>query len=189
MLANRYEHYLSRLPVDVLAGAGPRHSNEQGKPVTWIAEHKVTWILPSGERRPGRIAIGVPEAIAATEEAAEHAWCAYVLDGLPSAMGQARRAGGADTLQALWHAMQMIGLHLYLSFADGVRVLYPEEDEQTEDPLGDTAHLLGLLGPLIRAHGNDRGPADPEGKLAALEAKHAEMQAEMKREIEEGEEE
>lgn len=144
--------------------------------MTWIAEHEVIWLLPSGERRPGRIAIGIPEAIAATEEEGEHAWCAYALDGLPSPAGG--RAGGADTLQALWHALQMIGFRLYWLFSDGGRVLYPpDEDRATEDPQGDTAGLISMLGPLVRAHGNPRGVADPESKIAALEAKLAEMRA------------
>ena len=29
--------------------------------MTWIAEQKVIWVFPSGERRPGRIAVGMPE--------------------------------------------------------------------------------------------------------------------------------
>lgn len=30
---------------------------------TWFAEHRLTWVLPSGERKPGRIAIGLPEVV------------------------------------------------------------------------------------------------------------------------------
>lgn len=141
---------------------------------TWIAEQAVTWVLPSGERRAGRIAIGHPEYVEDAD--GSHTQCAYVLDGLGDIRSRERRACGEGSLQALWHAMQDVGHELYWLFCDGVRVVLPQDEGA--DPQAGAASLLGLLGPLVRAHGNPRGPADPDGKLAELEALHEKQRSE-----------
>jgi len=129
--------------------------------VNWIAEYPVTWLLPSGEPTEGRIAVGAPEI----EE--DGTWCcAYAIESLPRT--RSGQVYGATSLQALWHALSYVGMWLYFAFVDGVRV-YPREEDGT-DPLTATASLLGMLGPVIRAPLNPRGVADPEGKIAKLEA-------------------
>ena len=136
--------------------------------MSWIAEHEVVWVFPSGERRPGKIAIGQPELV--KTENGERMECTYVLEGLRGVDARERRSIGGDSFAALYYAFQAVGFELYLHFAHGMRVLYPAEGSEPEDPEADTARLLGMLGPLVRAHGNPRGVADPEGKLAELEA-------------------
>ncbi|HWU89768.1 MAG TPA: hypothetical protein VN253_21040 [Kofleriaceae bacterium] len=65
----------------------------------------------------------------------------------------------------------MVGHELYSMFARGVRAVYPQDDDSDpEDPDADTASLIMALGPLIREVCNPRGVADPDGKLAKLEA-------------------
>jgi hypothetical protein len=104
--------------------------------MTWIAEQKVIWVFPSGERRPGRIAVGMPEF-----EPGDRFW-------------------------------------LHEHFARGVRVLIPDEaDEGPEDLEESTAGLISMLGTLVRSRGDDRGPADPKGEIAGLEAKLVEMRS------------
>ncbi|HWU87828.1 MAG TPA: hypothetical protein VN253_11160 [Kofleriaceae bacterium] len=132
----------------------------------WAAEEKVIWVFPDGARRRGRIAVGVPKYESGDSGTAR---CPYALDGLERVRGP---MFGEGTLQAMAHAYQMIGLRLYWRFCDGVRLLYFQPDEEAEakeDPQGDTARLIGMLGSLVRDHGNSRGPADPEGRLADLE--------------------
>ena len=134
--------------------------------MTWLVEHPVTWVLPSGEQRSGRIAVGVPELVPG---GGGDATCAFALDGLETGRGPLR---GHGALQALLLALQFIGLMLHDYLARGYRVLDPD---QTYDPDLATAGLISVFGPLIRAPGDERGPADPEGKLAALEHKRAEL--------------
>jgi hypothetical protein len=94
----------------------------------WIAEQRVTWVLASGERREGRIAIGMPVAIADNE-----ATCAYALDGLEYVAGPMR---GADTMQALCIALRFIGWKLHDFLATGGRVLDDGEDAGLEAAFG-----------------------------------------------------
>lgn len=114
--------------------------------------------------------MGVPELVAGEDG---EAMCAYALDGLEIVRGPVR---GEGTLQALFHAMQMIGVRLHDHFAHGVRVAPGgDEPEEERDPLASTANLMSMLGPLVRAPGTPRGPADPHGEIADLERKAAEM--------------
>jgi hypothetical protein len=48
----------------------------------------------------------------------------------------------------------------------------PERAEE-RDPEAMTASLISLLGPLVRSLDNVRGPADPKGEIADLEARLA----------------
>ncbi len=138
--------------------------------MTWIAEQKVIWVFPSGERRPGRIAVGMPEFEPGDSSTAR---CAYALEGLVPAHGPML---GEGTLQALHSALSVIGFWLHEHFARGVRVLIPDEaDEGPEDLEESTAGLISMLGTLVRSRGDDRGPADPKGEIAGLEAKLVEM--------------
>ena len=141
--------------------------------MTWIAEQQVIWVFPSGERRPGRVAVGVPGFVSGDNG---EATCAYALEGLVPTHGP---MFGEGTLQALHGALSMIGFWLHEHFARRVRVLIPDEaDEGPEDLETSTAGLIGMLGTLVRTPGHDRGVADPEGKIASLEARLAEMREE-----------
>jgi hypothetical protein len=100
--------------------------------MTWIAELQVTWVLASGERRNGRIAIGMPVVVADNE-----ASCAYALDGLEYVAGPMR---GAHTMQALCMALRFVGLKLHTFLARGGRVLGDD---------GDDAGLEDVFGPLL----------------------------------------
>lgn len=151
--------------------------------VTWLVEERVIWVLPSGEQRPGLIALGMPALVPGGDG---EATCAYALDGLERGYGPAH---GHGTFQALVLALGMIGFRLHDYLSRGVRVLYPDpKDEEDKNPDLATLRLFSLLGPLIREPGNPRGPADPGGKLAALESKLAEMTHKMAEERDAGEE-
>jgi hypothetical protein len=130
---------------------------------TWFAEHRLTWVLPSGERKPGRIAIGLPVVVEGARD--EHKYrCHYLVEPFspPQGYGLAK-----DTMEALYYALCAMGAELFARLEQGVRVVY---EDQSGDPDRDTLFLLMILGPLIREPGNPRGVADPEGKLAKLEA-------------------
>ncbi len=99
--------------------------------MTWIAEQRVTWEFPSGERREGRIAIGAP-----VEEYNE-AVCAYALDGLEHVAGPIR---GTDTMQALCLALRFVGVKLHAFLTAGGRVL---------DDAGEDAGIEATFGPLL----------------------------------------
>ncbi|HWO18396.1 MAG TPA: hypothetical protein VNO30_06455 [Kofleriaceae bacterium] len=106
--------------------------------MTWIAEQPVTWVLASGARREGRIAIGMPVAIADNE-----ATCEYALDGLEYVAGPMR---GAHKMQALCIALRFIGWKLHDFLAAGGRVLNEDgEDVSLKDVYGP---LLAPLAPL-----------------------------------------
>jgi hypothetical protein len=100
-----------------------------------------------------------------------NARCAYALEGL--------EAGGplcgADEFQALLIVLRHIGIRLHSHFARGVRALGMKDPERAEerDPEAMTASLISLLGPLVRSLDNVRGPADPKGEIADLEARLA----------------
>jgi hypothetical protein len=99
--------------------------------MTWIAEQHVTWVLANGERRQGRIAIGMPAA------GEREASCAYALDGLEYVAGPML---GADTMQALCMALRFLGLRLRAFLASGGRVL---------DDDGEDVGLEDVFGPLL----------------------------------------
>lgn len=98
---------------------------------TWIAEQRVTWAFASGERRPGRIAIGMPV------EGESEAACPYALDGLEYVAGPIL---GGDTLQALCMALRFVGLRLHEFMAGGGRVL---------DDDGEDFGIEAVFGPLL----------------------------------------
>ena len=118
-----------------------------------IADEPVTWQMPSGEQRPGRISVGAPTLTA------EGSWCCeLVLEGL----GKPLRAYGASSLQSLVHALGLIGFELHALLSHGGQVLVPEE--------GTWHPVLASLRELLRAPGTVPR-ADPA--LAALDAELA----------------
>ena len=100
--------------------------------MTWIAELPVTWVLASGERRTGRIAIGMPLVVSDGE-----ASCLYALDGLEYVAGPVL---GAHTMQALCAALRLVGWKLHDFVARGGRVLHDT---------GDDVGLDDVFGPLL----------------------------------------
>lgn len=98
----------------------------------WIAEQRVTWAFASGERRPGRIAIGMPMVVSDVE-----ASCWYSLDGLEYVAGPVL---GSDPLQALCMALRFVGLKLHTFMARGGRVLGDD---------GDDVGIEAVFGPLL----------------------------------------
>jgi hypothetical protein len=100
--------------------------------MTWIAELQVIWVLASSERRPGRIAIGMPVVVSDIE-----ASCAYALDGLEYVAGPVH---GAHTMQALCTALSFVGWKLHAFLAGGGRVLHDT---------GDDVALEDVFGPLL----------------------------------------
>jgi len=134
--------------------------------VRWFAEHRVIWVLPSGERRPGRIAIALPEAGVAPNGDA-YFQCRYVVEPCFPVQGFGR---ASDTMQALMDALRLVGTEVFVLLEQGVRAVYYDE---ADDPDGSTLLLLMTLGPMIRKPGDSFGVADPEGKIAALTSRLA----------------
>jgi hypothetical protein len=87
---------------------------------TWIAEERVVFVHPDGRRTPGRIAVGLPVELDATE-----ASCQVALDGCRETPGSIR---GGSTLQALMLAVQFLSTLLHDFVSKGGRVLYPDDD-------------------------------------------------------------
>ncbi|HWO21606.1 MAG TPA: hypothetical protein VNO30_22710 [Kofleriaceae bacterium] len=100
--------------------------------MTWIAEQRVTWVLASGERRPGRIAIGMPIVVSDNE-----ASCAYALDGLEYVAGPML---GAHTMQALCLALRFAGMRLHAFLVSGGHILNSD---------GEETGLEDVFGPLL----------------------------------------
>jgi hypothetical protein len=100
---------------------------------TWIAEEHVVLVAPDGRRTSGRIAVGLPVQLDATE-----ATCDIVLDGWTRPLA----VHGASPLQALLLAVQMLGMTLHDFVAKGGRVL--SADDQSQVP------LEAFFGPLLR---------------------------------------
>ena len=92
---------------------------------TEIAEERVVFLFPDGRRRPGRIAIGLPELLRADPEEAR---CTVWLDG----MQPPTPVHGGSTLQALALALRLARTRLRHFVEDGGRVLYPEDDEDLD---------------------------------------------------------
>jgi hypothetical protein len=103
-------------------------------PPTWIAEEQVIFVHPDGQRNVGRIALGLPVEVDATE-----ATCPVALDGFHRIHGPIH---GGSTLQALLLAMQFLGMRLHDFVSKGGRVLYPDDDADVP--------LHALFGALLR---------------------------------------
>ncbi|MCB9563160.1 MAG: hypothetical protein H6708_22410 [Kofleriaceae bacterium] len=101
---------------------------------TWIAEEPVVFVTTDGRRMPGRIAVGRPEQVSATE-----ARCPVILDGLAPVWP----ISGGSPLQALLLAVQFLGMRLHALTSSGRRVVDPDD--------GSDVGIEALLGPLLRA--------------------------------------
>lgn len=105
---------------------------------TWIAEERVVFVLPSGERREGRIAIGMPE-LRETD-----AQCHIALDGLEKTY----RIYGVTPLHALMLAIQFAGYRLHDFVDRGGKVLFDDDGEPITHEAA-LARLQGYFGPLL----------------------------------------
>jgi hypothetical protein len=122
----------------------------------------VIWVLPSGERRHGRIAICAPEPDPHPDVEEDATWAFWwFLEGLWS---KPRPALGSGSLQPLILALKMIGYELHALIASGGQVLIPGEKGA-----GSAPALLSLR-VLMRKPG-EPPPADPA--LADLDAEIA----------------
>lgn len=101
---------------------------------TWIAEEKVVFFHADGRRNVGRIAVGLPVEIDATE-----ATCLIALDGIHHIPGPIH---GGSRLQALLLAVQFLGMRLHDFVSNGGRVLDPHDDSEVP--------LNALFGALLR---------------------------------------
>ena len=126
--------------------------------MTWIVEEPVIWVYPSGERSPGRIALGAPEPDARFAHDTTMA-CRWFLEGL---WKEPRQAFGEGTMQPLMLALQMIGYELHDFISRGGRVEAPDEQ-------GFAGVLMSLR--LLLRRAGDEPAADPA--LAELDAEIA----------------
>jgi len=83
----------------------------------------VVFLFPGGQRRSGRIALGLPELLTP-----EEARCTVVLEG----MQPPTLVHGSSTLQALALALRLARTRLHDFIADGGRVLEQEDDSDVE---------------------------------------------------------
>lgn len=104
---------------------------------TWVADARVIFVHPNGERVPGRIAVDAPELTAEGD-----ARCVVALDGC-SYVGKG--VLGETPLEALLFGVRLLGHVLHDFLERGGRVLYPEEDQDVDFDLG------ALFGPLLCA--------------------------------------
>jgi hypothetical protein len=108
------------------------HHDNQGAMTDWIADEAVIFAHADGRRVAGRIAVGVPVRVSASE-----ARCAIALDGLD-------KIGvpicGSSPLQALLLALRFIGFRLHGFVSNGGRVLEPDET---------LLNLESVFGPLL----------------------------------------
>ena len=131
-----------------------------------IAEDHVIWVMPSGERRTGRIAICAPEPDPDRGADNDTTWaCWFSLDGID----KPRRIFGAGSFQPLMLALQMIGYQIHEFVSHGGKVLDPDE--------GGPA-LLSLR--VLLRKPDAPYPLDPD--LAELDAELAEEQRRYKEE-------
>lgn len=100
----------------------------------WIAEEQVVFVTASGDRIPGRIAIGKPEHVTP-----EEVHCPIALDGLYPRVGPII---GASSVQALLLAVRFLGTILHGFTSRGGRVVDPADDS-------DMA-IEASFGPLLR---------------------------------------
>lgn len=119
---------------------------------TPIAEYHVIWVLPSGERRPGRIAICAPEPDPSPDVENDTTWACWLsMDGL---QGRSLRIRGSGSLQPLMLALQFVGYDLHAFISRGGRVLMPDDEDS------GSAGVLMTLRVLLRKPG-DPYPSDP----------------------------
>jgi hypothetical protein len=116
--------------------------------MTWVAELPIVWIV-DGRRVPGRVAIGMPELV---PDGDGEAICPVAIDGLQPVT----RVHGDGEFHALLQGVRFLDLRLRHYTADGVRLMLPASDDDTDDdPDGDDAEsLLAMFKPL------DAKPAD-----------------------------
>jgi hypothetical protein len=127
-----------------------------------IAEASVIWVMPSGERRPGRIAICAPEPDPCPEVDDRTTWaCWWYLEGM---WHRPCRTLGDGSLQPLMLALEMIGYELHAFMSRGGKALTPGEEE------AGFSGVLGSFRLLMRPPGA-KPPADPV--LAELDAEIA----------------
>jgi hypothetical protein len=127
-----------------------------------IAEAHVIWVLPSGERRPGRIAICAPEPAPYPDVENCTTWACWLwMEGI---WIQPSRTLGDGSLQPLILALKMIGYELHAFISRGGKVLTPGEEEA-----GSAGALVSLR--LLIRRLDDPPPADPV--LAELDAEIA----------------
>lgn len=107
--------------------------------MTWIAEQQVTWVLPDGERRPGRIAIGLPWLVPDGDGEVK---CAVSLDGLEDAIDP---LSGDGTLEALIIAVRFVGWRLHVFMSQGGHVTRPIRGGVTESYPERFQDLFGSL--------------------------------------------
>jgi hypothetical protein len=125
--------------------------------ITPIAEDQVIWVMPSGERRPGRIAICAPEQ----DSERDTTWmCRIVLEGLDH---RTYKIHGEGSMQPLMLALDFAGCRLHDFISRGGKVLDPEEP--------GLSGVLSMFRMLMRRP-NDPPPQDPA--LAELDAELAE---------------
>lgn len=92
---------------------------------TWIAEEHVIWVLASGERRVGRIAVGLPEMVPddGARRSARSRSMAWNQRGPSAAKG---------TMQALLLALRLGGMRLYVFISKGMSVRCPIDDSEVD---------------------------------------------------------
>jgi hypothetical protein len=110
--------------------------------MSWTVELQVVWIV-DGRRRPGRIAIGVPEFVPDSDG---EAICPVALDGLQPVTP----VHGDGKFHALMQGVRFLDLRLRHHVADGVRVVLLEDADpgDVEDPERDTTSLLAMFKPF-----------------------------------------
>jgi hypothetical protein len=129
--------------------------------MTWIAEDRVVWVFPSGEKREGRIAIAAPVPDPRPDIEGDTTWkCEAVLEGL---WHRPLVVFGEGSLQPLLLMLRLLGSELHAFISRGGRLVMPEEDEGWHPILMSFREYLRQPG--------DPYPADPV--LAELDAEIA----------------
>jgi len=121
-----------------LAEPYPPGGGDPGVPAKpWLVEMPVTWIV-NGARVPGLIAVGVPELVPGGDG---EATCPVALDGLQRNIA----VHGEGAFHALLLAIKHIEARLRDATSEGMRVIFPGEDE---DPESATESLLAIFRPF-----------------------------------------
>jgi hypothetical protein len=102
---------------------------------TWIAEQRVIWVFPDGERRPGRIAVGEPWVVPGGNGEAR---CACLLEGLEDTGDP---LAGDGTFEALIIAVRFLGWRLHVFASHGGYVTRQDDFYPTR--------FKDLFGPLL----------------------------------------